>query len=235
VPPEFPVGILAREAPFDATLICISALLPCRDFERSGGNILEATSQTLAIQDADFDFGHIKPAGMFGRVVKLDAPQECCRRPMPQRLLEAVAEMGVEIIQNQMDFPGAGVDLAHEMTNEAHEIRLGSTLGYCHHSPFTLGFHGHKEVAGTGPFILVILLGRCIRLCGQRPAGVFKQLLALFINAHYRLLFLVGSGVKFEQTVHSVPVFLGQVADTPHQFAPRFEVVFLEIDEWFLG
>ncbi len=108
MPPEFPVGILAREAPFDATLICISALLPCRDFERSGGNILKAMSQTLAIQDADFDFGHIKPAGIFGRAVKLDAPQECCRRPMPQRLLEAGTGMVLRLSRTRWTFRARG-------------------------------------------------------------------------------------------------------------------------------
>ncbi|MCK7491697.1 MAG: hypothetical protein MZW92_08405 [Comamonadaceae bacterium] len=36
-------------------------------------------SQALAGEDADFDLGHVQPAGVLGRVVELHAPQQPLR------------------------------------------------------------------------------------------------------------------------------------------------------------
>jgi hypothetical protein len=53
----------------------VAALFPCGDFGGEQGAVGQALGKALAIEDADFDFRHVEPAGMFRGVVE-DDPAE---------------------------------------------------------------------------------------------------------------------------------------------------------------
>lgn len=57
-------------------MVGVASLLPSSNFERDRCQVLEPARQALALQEADLDFGHVKPTGTFWRIVKLSAMQE---------------------------------------------------------------------------------------------------------------------------------------------------------------
>ena len=100
--PKLAVCILSSEAPFNGASLCVSRFLPCIDFGLQGMVVGDASIQALAAEDANFDLGHVEPARVFGRVVKLDAAQELASRSLTQHIIETFPEMGVEVVQHQM-------------------------------------------------------------------------------------------------------------------------------------
>src|SRR3972149_8812251 len=114
MPAKLSIRILGREAPFEATVVRVASLLPSSNFEGEGAPVLQTPPKTLTLQDTDLDFGHVKPAGMFRRVVKLNAAQERAGSPMTEYLLKAGADMRIAIVQNQVNALGARAALVGE-------------------------------------------------------------------------------------------------------------------------
>lgn len=223
---ELAISVLARKAPGDATVLGIASLLPGGNFGREGSPVLETSSETLALQDTDLDFGHVEPTGVFGRVVQLDPAQQHGGGLLTEDLIETGAKVCVQIVQDQVDLLGSRVNLLEQSADEIHEVHLGAPAGHFHDSPFALGFHGDEEVTGSRSFVFIILLGGRPGPQGQARARIFQQLLALLVNAHDGLPLAVGPSVQVEQAIHPAAVFLGQAPNAPHQLAPGFEEVF---------
>ena len=104
--------------------------------------------------------------------MKLDPAQQAGRGFFSQHLLEAGTEMGVPVIQNQVDQPSRGMAGFEQLLDEAHEVRFGAALGHLDHSPEALGFDRHKQVANAGALIFVVQFSRRARLQGQEAAGI---------------------------------------------------------------
>src|ERR1022692_1050031 len=116
------IGVATSESPLDSLSICVSTLLPGRDVGRQGCSIGDAPSDALAIKNADFNLSHVQPTGMFGGVVKLDSTQKGCCWGSTQDVYKGLSEMGVQIVENQMDATGLGVHRIHQVANKGHEI-----------------------------------------------------------------------------------------------------------------
>ena len=95
---HFQIRILSRECPLDTSLRVVSASLPCIDFTGERVTVGQATFETLAVKNANFDFRHIQPTGMLRGVVKNNAAQQFVRHLDSEHLLEALAEMRVEVV-----------------------------------------------------------------------------------------------------------------------------------------
>jgi hypothetical protein len=60
------------EAPVDSGCGGIAVAVPGGDLGFQGRLVGDATIQALAVQYTQFDFSHVEPAPMFGRVVDLE-------------------------------------------------------------------------------------------------------------------------------------------------------------------
>src|SRR6266403_849738 len=226
---QLPICIPTRERPVDSAAGGVTALLPRGHLVRQGRGFGGTADQALALQNADLDLGHVQPAGMRGRVVKLDPAQQYCRRLEPQHFLKALAHVGVEVIQDQVNLAHLGIAVAQQTANEGDKIDLGASSSDLDEATLTAGFDGHKEVAGTSPLVLIVLLGRCSGLRGQGAASLAQQLVAFLVQANHRLVRIMGPSIQIQQLVHAPAVFCGEFANAPHQFAPGFEEVFFRI------
>ena len=84
---HFLIRVLSGERPRDASLVGISALLPGIDLGNECGAVGQAPIQALAIQNADFDFRHVEPTGVFRGVVKDNPAQKGFRLLDPEHVL----------------------------------------------------------------------------------------------------------------------------------------------------
>jgi len=76
MPSHFCICILPSERPLDATLLRVPAQLPGIHFCDDRGLIRQTPIKALAIKNADFDFSHVEPTGMFWSVVKDNTSQQ---------------------------------------------------------------------------------------------------------------------------------------------------------------
>ena len=141
---HFQIGVLSRERPVDTSPFVITATLPGIDFASERGTVWQAAIEALAIEDADFDFRHIQPTGVLWRVVKDDASQEFVGGADAKHLLEAFAEMRVQVVEYQVNATRSRIDLFDQILHEGHEIRFGAVVGNTHGPSPTFGFDGHE-------------------------------------------------------------------------------------------
>ena len=120
--PKLAVCILSGEAPLNGASLCVSRLLPCVDFCLQGIAIGDASIQALAAQDTNLDLRHIEPARVFWCVVKLYAAQEFVGRALTQHIIEAFPEMGVEVVQHQMNAACPGIHTREQFVDERDEV-----------------------------------------------------------------------------------------------------------------
>lgn len=92
------IRLLPREAPIDGTPDGVAAFLPGADLATDRSQVRHASIQALSGEDADLNLGHVQPAGMLGRVVKLDTAQQSLRGVDTEHFLNAVAKVGAEIV-----------------------------------------------------------------------------------------------------------------------------------------
>src|SRR5229473_7710489 len=175
---QLPICLSTRKGPIDTASSGVAASLPRR---RLGGkdSLLGSTArQTLTLQNTDLDLGHIQPAGMLGRVVELDPAQHRYGRLHTEHFLEALAPMRVEVVQHQVDLAHLGVSPAQHPADEGDKIDLGASGSDLREAPLATGLDGDKDIAGTAPLVLVVLLGHGGGLCGQGLTRLAQQLLA---------------------------------------------------------
>lgn len=193
---HFEIRILPRERPFDTSLLVVPASLPCIDFIDERVTVREATIKTLAVKNANLDFRHVQPTGVLWGVVKDYASQQFLRRPDAEHLLEALVEVGVQVVQHEMDTPRRWVNLFQQILDKSHEVRLGAMIGNLHCPSSSLGLDCNKQVAGATPHILIIHSQGCPRLHRQGLASIFQHLLALLVQANDRLSRSKRAGVQ---------------------------------------
>lgn len=125
MPAKLLVCILTRERLHDGVLRSVTRLLPRVDFALKKLSAGDAPAQTLTTEDAHLDFRHIQPARMLARVVELHSAQELGRCALAQHVVEALSEVGVQIVQNQMHPVPVGE--AGGSRRQLQAVRLGRT------------------------------------------------------------------------------------------------------------
>ena len=124
--------------------------MPGIDLGGECGTIWKTPAGAPAIKDADFDFGQVKPTGMLRSVVEYGAAQQFLRFLDAEHFLKTRAEMGIEIIHDQMDTVCRGINPFEQMPDEGHEVGLGPAIGDDDGTPSALGLHRHEQIAGAG-------------------------------------------------------------------------------------
>lgn len=175
----FSIRVLSRERPLDAPMLGVTARLPSSDLGGDCGAIRQTPIKTLAIEDADFDFGHIEPAGMLRGVMEYDPSQQGLRLADTQHFLEALAKMGVEVVHNQVDAACSGINVFEQVLDKGNEVRLGPVVGDRDGTPATLWFHRYEQVAGAAPGIFIVLFCQRTGLTGK-GLRVFRSSCLLF-------------------------------------------------------
>lgn len=117
------ICILARESPLQGLPVSVAIALPSGHLARQDLMVGDASSQTLSSEHADLDLGHVQPTGVFRGVVKLHAAQQPRRRRRAENFDEALAEVSIEIVQDQMDAPRRTVPPITELSRRDSDGR----------------------------------------------------------------------------------------------------------------
>src|SRR6202158_4972315 len=226
---QLPICVPTRKRPLDTATSGVWPPLPRRYLGGENSLLGSAARQALALQNPDLDLGHIQPARMLGRVVELDPAQQCHGHLQAQHFFKALAHMRVEVVQDQVNLAHVRITATQQPADEIDEIHLGAPGGDLHEAALTTRLDGDKNIAGSGPLVLVVLLGYDRGLGGQRASSFPQQLLALLVHTNHRLARIVRTSIQIQQLVHAPAVLCSELANAPHQFAPGFEEVFFRI------
>ena len=107
---EFATGVVDFHFPIGSALCVVHVVRPGADFVLKRFQFADASSRnTLTRHAAQFVFGNVKPAAMFGRENKVNAANVLARAFRFERFVERAHRVRVEIVANQSDAIAVGV------------------------------------------------------------------------------------------------------------------------------
>ena len=109
MPPHLLICVLSSEGPLDGSPQCVSRLLPGIDLAAQELPAVDAPVQALAAEDSNLDLRHVQPTCVLGRVVEFDAPQELFRGAYSQHVIEALPEVGIQVVEHQVNTARLGI------------------------------------------------------------------------------------------------------------------------------
>ena len=154
---EFSASIASGEAPVDGNLSMITLCLPGLRLVDQGGIIRQTSLQALPAHGADLDFGHVQPAGMLGRVVKLQAVPNAIGLFRGKGIVKAGESVGVEVVHYHTDTFRMGIVHVDQLLHLGREVQLGAPLGYRHLAPASQRLDGDEDVRRALPPVLVVM------------------------------------------------------------------------------
>src|ERR1700687_4015050 len=199
---QLSICVPTRKGPLDAASSGVTPPLPRRHLGSEGSLLGGTTRQALALQKTDLDLGPIEPARMFGCVVELDPAQQRRGCLYTEHFVEARAQMRVAVVQDPGDLAYRGIAAAQHPADEGDEIDLGAPGGDLREPTLTAGLDGDNDIAGAGPRVLVVLLGRCGGLRGQGAMSLAQQVLAFLVQTKHRLAWIVRARIQIQQLIH---------------------------------
>ena len=109
--PQLAICILSSEIPLDGSILGVACLLPCSHFGFQKFSITNAPIQTLPTENANLDLSHVQPTRVLWGVVELNTAQELLGSACSQHVVEALFEVGVQVIEHQVNSSCLGVPL----------------------------------------------------------------------------------------------------------------------------
>lgn len=177
----------------------------------------QSAVKTLFGQDRDFDFSHIEPPRMLGRVMPGNALEEFAGLLTAECFDQRLGVVSIQIVEHQMNPPGLGITL-QEITDEPREVSppaLPASLN----EPFAgLGFYGDKQTACATAALLVVLFSRPAWAGRLRWAGMIKQLVWLFIQANHGFASIERLFILIEHVFHPLTKFFRELGNAPRFF-----------------
>lgn len=212
--------------PVDSGGVGISIVLPELDsvFDLWAS---EPCPQRLFLQNGELDFSHVEPGAVFGRVVPLKALDQTARFLGSKRLLKRGDFVGVEVVGDQNNHLGIGIDVVGYKADKVGKVNGGAPLSDLSGAASGQRFHRSEDVGRALALVLVILAGRLGGLGRQGAVRCGMKLFAGLVHAHNRAFGVVGPSVDFQHVFHFGYEVGAWFRQTPRLDLPRLERVFL--------
>lgn len=115
---QLAICILSSELPLDGAALGISIALPGTHLGLQALAGCNSTIQALAAQDADLYLCHVQPTGVLGRVMELHPVKQTGRVAATQHFIEALPEVDVQVVQNQVNATGVGIGAGKQVLHD---------------------------------------------------------------------------------------------------------------------
>src|SRR5271169_6492395 len=103
----------------------IAMVLPSGDLSLEGRLVWNSATEALARQDAEFGFGHVEPASVFGGVVPFEPFGEAARFWRGKGRVERGGRVRAQIVLDQSDVFGVGKMHVRQLLEQLCVIRGG--------------------------------------------------------------------------------------------------------------
>ena len=192
--------------------------------------VRDALSQAPPDQDAVFDFRHIEPAGVLGRVHPLQFLADAAGRGGIVAVVQHAGLVDVEVVADQRDAFGRWKVHVHQFLEDFGEVLSLAMAGHLHHAPAQAGRGHHEQVAVAIAFVLVVLAGRPSGPGGLRGAHMRMQRLGQLIHADHRVAGVQRALIGVQHRFHGADeVGVGFRFQAPRLLPPRLQFVFFRV------
>ena len=140
---------------------------------------------------------------VLGWVVDFQAFDQAARFGGSERLVETRRVVGVELIHDQDDLLGGGVEFIAERLDDGGKVEPRAPLAHQRMARSEQRRIEHEHVAGSGAPVLEIAPQAPARLGRQGCARVGDQFAARFVQADERTARINGLGVNFQHIFHA--------------------------------
>src|SRR5271165_5881291 len=124
-----------RDGAVGLCVMLVAIVLPSGDLSLEGVLVWNSATEALARQDAEFGFGHVEPASMFGGVAPLEPLGEAARFGGGEGRVERGRRMRAEIVLHQPDLFGVGKTHVGQFIEHLRVIGGGMAIGDLHLAP----------------------------------------------------------------------------------------------------
>ena len=126
---------------------CSALRFPGCDFTPECCFVGNTTVETVLLQDAQLDFGHVQPTPVLWWVMQLQFPGNLPRLGRFERFIQRRQLMRIEIVQHDPNPRGFGVACVHQPLYFMGEVDFRPLLRHMCMPPAGLRFYEEKEVA----------------------------------------------------------------------------------------
>ena len=183
--------------------------------------ICQSRFQPLGLKAADFTLCHVQPRSMRWRVMECHTGEEGSCFLVAPYFRETATQMGIEVVQNQVDM-GSGPVFLHAVVPE----KVGRVGGCSALSDRDCSFtdqriNGHKQITRAVSFVLVVEPAHGARRARLAAPGRAEQLLGYFVKAMQLVASRKRFSVERQDVVHPFPEERRELGDAPHFFPAR--------------
>ena len=125
---EFGSGVVGAEPPVDGDGRCVALSLVGGDLALQGVGVGISPLEAGATQRAEFDLRHVEPAGVFGRVVKLEPLHDAPGLSSREGLVKGGHAVGVQIVQYHSNHRSIGVGHVNQPAHLLGEVLHGASF-----------------------------------------------------------------------------------------------------------
>jgi len=152
---EFASRLCRGKAPLESGLGRIAASCPSGDRAADPRWVCQTSVQALARYHREFDFRHVEPTAMLGRIVQIQLPQNTARFGRGKGRVQRGWRMGVQVVQHDTHHGRLGIMDVHQVFHTGGKILGGTPVGDLDMPPALGGFNKHQQVTRALPTIFI--------------------------------------------------------------------------------
>src|SRR5580698_5783551 len=224
---QFCSSIFAGELPIDRCLTAVSFVLPGSGFSDKRLFVGNSPGKTLPCQDVQFDFGHVEPAAMLGRVDDLQALNQPTRLLGRKGLVQRTQAVGVEVVHHQRDSLRLRSMDIDQLANRFGPVDPGALIGHHEMPPADQRLCEREHVGRSIALVLIVETLTSAGRGAKRSLRFDGQLLAQLIHADQRVARIVRALVGLQHVFHVVNKLRVVLrGNAPHPLLPGLQLIF---------
>ena len=122
---EFMPGDSDSKTPMDFDLLFVAPFFPRADLATQHISVVQPATKALSRQHTNFDFRHVEPTGVLGRVMELQAVEQPPRFIRGKCLIQGGPRVGVQVVEHQTNAAQSSF-VRRAVTRTGRQPRSGS-------------------------------------------------------------------------------------------------------------
>jgi hypothetical protein len=227
---QFDASISGSELPVNFDDLAVAFLFPSGHFRGEHRFVRYTAVETLPSKHAEFDFGHVEPTTMFGRVMELEAMGQAVCLSWREGFVEGSSIVGVKVVQHNDDGFGVWIPDVGQFSHSYCPVPARSPVSNTDMTLASQWLKKHEKIGDTLALVLIIDPYRLSRGHGQWLTRIIQQLFVRLVHTNQWLIRVIGASIDIQHILHVTDKFgAGFGWDAPLHLQPRLKLIFFSV------